>query len=295
MKIFLFLTAGFVAAAGSLHAQSAWLPESGQLIVTPGYSYQTIQNFWAGPSYSKLPVNLIQHNAYLSLEYGLGRQFAADVTFGYSRTRFSVPGEGSILSEGFSDTQFGLRYRFLDERTGSPATPSLALRIGGVIAGNYKLIYNSPVNPGDGANGLEFSLLAAKTFGKSGFSMFGDIGWRLRDNHVPNDIFGRIGFCQQIGQFTIGVNYREVHGLSGGDIGGPGFGTTYGFQNLREIDRAIDTGVTFTDRGGRSYQFTYSKTIDGRNTGDKSVFGFSVSVPVGGTPSVPAKPAGTAK
>ena len=86
-----------------------------------------------------------------------------------------------------------------------------------------------------------------------------------------------------------------MHGLTGGDIGGAGFGTAYGFAQVREIERVIDAGITYTDRGGRGYQFTYSTTLNGRNTGDKSIFGVSVSVPWQIGPHAAAAPAPSPK
>ena len=279
-----FLLAALFAAttAGSLRAQSAWLPEPGQLIVTPGYNFQTFDEFFAGTTRSKLPADLTQHTAVLTFEYGLLRDLAVDLTLGYVWTRFRPPGGPAFTSDGLTDTQLGLRFRLLDERRGGAWTPTLSLRVGAIIAGTYDVFFAippPPINPGDGADGVEFSLLTGKTFGQSGFGVFADFGYRVRNGHVPDDLFGRAGIFQQIGPVTLGVDYRQVQALSGGDIGGRGFGTAYGFPQVREVDRAIDAGITFTDRGGRGYQFTYSKTINGRNTGDKSIFGVSISLP----------------
>jgi hypothetical protein len=197
-------------------------------------------------------------------------------------TRFRPPGGPTFDSDGLTDTQFGLRYRLVDERPAPAWAPSIALRVGAIIAGSYDVFFAAPpppINPGDGANGLDFTLLTGKTFGDSRFSIYADFGYRVRDENVPDEIFGRAGICQQLGPVTLGVNYRHVQGLSGGDIGGRGFGTVYGFPQVREIERALDAGITFTDRAGRGYQFTYSKTLSGRNTGDKQIFGVSISLP----------------
>ena len=279
MKRSFFFSAVILATAHSLCAQSAWLPQRGQLITTPGYSYQTFDEYFAAKTRSQLPANLTQHTAFLNFEYGIFRDVAADLTLGYSRTRFRPPGSPTLHSDGLTDTQVGLRIRVLDEQTGGPWMPTVTFRVGGVIAGTYDVVFASPINPGDGANAFELSLLTGKTFGKSGFGIYADIGYRSRDNDVPDDVFGRVGVFQQLGPVTLGVGYRHVEGISGGDIGGLGFGTTYGFAQVREIERVIDAAITYTDRGGRGYQFTYSRTLSGRNTGDKSDFGFSISVP----------------
>ena len=116
MNKILLLTAVFATASGPLRAQSAWLPERGQLVTTPGYSYQTFDEYFAGTTRSKLPDDLSQHTAFLNFEYGIFRDVAADLTLGYSRTRFRPPGSATLHSDGLTDTQFGLRYRVLDER-----------------------------------------------------------------------------------------------------------------------------------------------------------------------------------
>ena len=46
-KTVLTAVASLTFATGAL-AQSVWLPEKGQLVVTPGYSYQTYDEFLAG-------------------------------------------------------------------------------------------------------------------------------------------------------------------------------------------------------------------------------------------------------
>ena len=84
--------AASVTAATSAFAQSVWLPENGQLVVTPGYSCQTFDKFRAGKTKSKLPADIVQQTAFLALEYGLTPKFAADATLGYSFVEFDPPG-----------------------------------------------------------------------------------------------------------------------------------------------------------------------------------------------------------
>ena len=233
-----------ILLAGALPAwsQSVWLPEKGSLIVAPGYTYQTFNEFTAGTTLLKLPADIVQQSAFLNFDYGIAPALAADFNIGYTRVDFQPPGSPNFLRDGLDDTRLGLRYRFVDENAGGNSwIPALALRVGGVFAGSYT-IPNSlpPINPGDGANGFETSLLFGKTFGETGFGAYGDFGGRVRDHDAPAVILGNVGLFKHLGPVTLNVGYRHFQGLTGGDIGGPGFGTAFGFPQTREISRLIE-------------------------------------------------------
>jgi hypothetical protein len=51
---------------------------------------------------------------------------------------------------------------------------------------------------------------------------------------------------------------------------------------LKEINQLFEGAVGYTDTGGRHYQFTIAMSLDGRNTGDKLIYGFSIGLPFGG-------------
>jgi hypothetical protein len=267
-------------------AQSAWLPAQGEFIATPGAAFSTFDEFWIGRTRVRNPPNgksLDQYTGFVTLEYGILRQLAADVTIGYTAT--DTDAFGGASDDGLADTQLGLRYRLVDE---TRALPSLALRLGGIVAGTYD--ENAPFSAGDGASGFEASLLLGKTFGDSGFGAYGDIGYRIRESDVPDDLFGSVGLFKQFqgvfresDAFTLSVGYRHVQGLSGPDIGAPGFGTSFGFPQVREINQLLEGSVGYSDSGGRQYQFTVAKSVEGRNTGDKMAFVVTISLPFAGT------------
>lgn len=275
------LSVTFAAAvAFPAHAQySAWLPQPRQLIVTPTYGYQTFDAFWFGQEKVKLaPYDSIQHSALLGLEYGLCPQSAVDVSVGYTWTeaRAFDPAGVRKTDDGLADTRFGLRYKLLDEATADYAwAPTLALRVGGIIEGTYQ--EGQPFSAGDGASGVETSLLFGKAFGQTGFGLYGDIGWRWRNHSVPNDLFGSVGVYQTLAErVTLSFGYRHTQGLDGGDIGEVPFPLT------KEISQNIEFGLGIRDNGGRYYQLFAARTLDGRNTGEKWIAGASVSFTFGG-------------
>jgi len=290
-----FIIAGLVglvalAAGTQLQAQSAWMPYQGRLTVTPGFSFSTFDEFWVGRDIrnSALRSNdesLDQYTGFVALEYAITDRLAADATIGYTATSSAEMTFGVGSDDGLADTLIGLRYQLVEEQR---TIPAVTFRVGGIIAGTYDR--NKPFSAGDGANGAEFSLLMGKQFGDSGFGIYGDIGYRLRENPVPDDLFGSVGlFKQFIGVFqesdavTLNFGYRHVQGLSGLDIGGPGFapplGPANGFPALKEINQLIEGSIGYGDSRGRQIQFTVAKSVAGRNTGDKLIFLITVSWP----------------
>ena len=277
------LTASATVCCG----QSAWLPAKHQIKVTPGFSYSTFDEFWAGRErvhpLKDNDESLDQYTGYLALEYGILDNLAADVTLGYTAT--SDTDTFGDNDDGLADTLIGLRYRLIDENNAPcPYAPTISVRVGAVIAGTYDS--NDAFSAGDGAHAFESSLLLGKAFGSSGFGIYGDFGYRVRESPVPDDLFGSGGAFQQIGPVTLTAGYRHVQSLSGLDIGGPGFdpslGRSHGFPALKEIVQLFEGGISYTDPGGRNYQFTVAKSVDGRNTGDKLIFGFNVTFAFGG-------------
>ena len=284
MKKIILSTFAIAHAAHAAHAQlSAYTAERGQLIATVSYQYQRYDEFWAGDTSVDLKLatgfrEQRQHSTFLTLEYGIIDDLTLDITAGYSWTEFHDGPGRDLTDDGLADTTFGVRYRVVDERKYA-WVPTITLRVGGIIAGTYDDSF--PFSAGDGANGFETSALFAKQF-CPGFGFYGEIGYRWRDNDVPDDLFGAAGLAFTFKDVTLSVGYRHTEGQSGPDIGAPGFGTAFGFPQVKEIDQRIETSLSYTDHGGRNYALYFAQTLDGRNTGEKSIFGVSVSVPFGG-------------
>jgi hypothetical protein len=132
---------------------------------------------------------------------------------------------------------------------------------------------------GDNASGVEGSIIWGKVFGASGFGVQGDAGLRYRTEHVPDDFFVSAGLFQTFfDRLTLSFNFRHVHAMSGPDIGDPGFT----FPEVKEIASSLEYGLTYQDEGGRYYSAFVAHTIDGRNTSDRLVVGFSFGIPFGG-------------
>ena len=263
---------------GALRAQSTpWLPPEGELVTTPSYTFQTFDRFWFGSDKMDFP-ETDQQTVLATLEYGILDDLTFDVTVGYSRTLGSRPGVGD--EDGLADSKLGLRWRCLDEyRTDSEWAPSIALRAGAIIEGTYEA--NLPESVGDGASGVEGSLLLGKTFyleslGEIGFS--GEVGMRARSEDVPDDFFFSVGAYKAFENgVSLSIAHRHNQGLSGPDIGDPGFS----FPEVKEIQGNFEYGAAFRDEKFRSIGVYAAHTLYGRNTAEKLIIGLSVTVPFG--------------
>jgi hypothetical protein len=266
--------AALITASASAQV-SAWLPYPNEFILTPSYTYQTFDKFWLGRTKVELPDDVQQHTPTLTLEYGIDDRLAVDATVGYvwvDTTHAFGPGNNN--DDGLTDTTFGLRYKFLDQDRagGYPLWPSVALRVGGIIEGTYD--ENLPFSAGDGASGVETSLLLAKEICPN-FGLYGDFGYRWRNQHVPDDLFGSAGAYATWYGFTLTGAYRHIGGLHGKNIG------EVPFPQVKEIIDSYEIGLGYRDSGDRYYQFFFAHAFDGRNTGAKDVFGVSASFSFG--------------
>jgi hypothetical protein len=257
-------------------AQSAWLPREKEFTVTPSYVFQTFDEFWMGTAKVNPPwgSKIKQHTVSFATEYGITKDLAADLTFGYTRSIAKFAGE---TLDGMMDTTAGLRYRVVDEFASKcPYTPTLTLRAGGILSGSYPISTTLPHSPGDGASGFETSLIWGKAIGQTGFGLFGDVGYRNRAKGVPDDFFLSGGVYKQLWEsWTVSFGYRQVQALSGIDIGGPGWAGQ--FPLTKENKKSLEVGIGFTDKHRFHYQLFGALVIDGRNTGESTILGGSAS------------------
>lgn len=258
----------------SAYGQTAWLPPQGRFSVNPSYTFSTFEKFWLGRTKSRLPDDQEQHSFSVSVEYGLFDNVALDLTVGYTRTSFGPEGD----TDGLDDTTLGVRWRLVDEfQLDSSYVPTLTLHVGGIIAGTYET--GAVGSAGDGASGIEISLLFGKTFGDTGFGLSGSVGYRYRMEDAPDDFFASIGgYKTFLKGFVVSAAYRHVQGLSGLDIGEPGF-TPERFPETQEIFDSVEAGLGYIDKGGRYYGIFVARTLDGKNTAEKPIVGALLSFP----------------
>lgn len=262
----------FVAAQPS----SPWLLPERKANFSVSYVYQNYQDFWLGPDKNRLPDDITQNSVFFGLEYGVTDFVALDFATGYSKASFNPPAEPTPDIDGLYDTQIGVRFRLLDEFD-TPGAPTITVRAGAIIQGNYEA--SNVHSPGDGASGGEISLLVGKSWAEPGVALSGELGFRDRNENVPADFFCSLGLSKTfLGRGSLSAAYRRNQGLSGLDIGGPGFSPDK-FPQVKEVNDNLEFGIGVTDEGGRYYGFLVGRTVDGRNTGQKTAIGLTFSQP----------------
>lgn len=290
VSVFVLALAGWAAAPAAPPAfagASAWLPAPSSGNVSVSYTFQTADEYYRkigpadrrGPSSKrKLPEDLIQHTVWLDASYGLLDEVALDVRLGLADSDFwrkHGASGGKNGYTGLADTSLGVTYRLLDETISESAlTPSLALRAGGIIAGDYETGYVNAL--GDGGNGFELSMLAGK-FLADRFAVSGEFGYRNRDNDIPDDLFLRLsGGVLLWNRVGLSVNYERIDTpWTDFDIADPGF-TPDRFPEVAEEVQVIGAGVNVTVLDRVNLGFAYATVVDGRNTADSDVFSVSL-------------------
>jgi hypothetical protein len=284
-------------------AESAHLPEPEHLVVTPWYAYSVFRKVWIGDRKTSIEIKPKEdfelNDGMIRLDYGLNQRIAFDLTLGYTSaaTRSWTPNNKPTTTQGLMDTQMGVRYRLLDEfQSRQWYVPTLTTRLGAIFQGSYSADF--PVAPGDGATGIESSLMLTKSFRKSGFGLYGEFGYRLRNHGVPQTLFSSGGISQAMNlnwlmaslrDLRIYAGYRGLYDLNGGDFSGRGRlpGVPFDFvevgssRSSREIYHAGELGLSITDTAGRRYFFSCSHPFDGRNTPKSNNFIIGLEWPLG--------------
>lgn len=279
-----------VAATPTFAEGSPWLPAPGSGTVTFSYVSQEATDYerserWrsmagADSTTIQLPGTLGLDTVWIDGTYGISDALALDFQIGTSDSQY--PGGGpkhpnkDDLS-GLQDARAGLTWRFRDEVVSSG--PSMALRFGAILAGDYDTGYINSL--GDGGDGAEVSLLIGKYVGERGV-LSAEVGYRYRSDDIPEDIVLNLSAGVLVGERVgLSVGYRMTDGGSGLDIGVPPFAPAR-FPELQEdIDLLYGTvNVALTSRA--SLGLTYGDVIGGRNTPNSEVLGLSVGFGFGG-------------
>jgi len=275
------------------------LPGPNQFVVTPWYAYSKFKKVWIGDRKTSIEIeskdDFELNDGMVRLDYGLNERLALDVTLGYTSaaTRDWTPYNDSRTTEGLMDTQFGVRYRALDERdTDQWYVPTLTARFGSIIQGTYDSLF--PMAPGDGASGIETSVLTRKIWRRYGAGIYADVGHRLRNHGVPQTFFGSAGLSETlkfnwfINSLTLYAGYRGLYDLNGGDFTGAGRVSASPFDYVdvgysptaQEIYHLGELGLSMTDKVGRRYFFSCGHPFEGRNTGKVNNFIIGMNWPL---------------
>lgn len=269
---------------------SPWLPAPGTGTVTFSYVSQEATDYerserWR--SMSGADSTTIQLAGTLGLDtvwvdgtYGISDALALDFQIGTSDSQYPGGGPKHPTKDdlsGLQDARAGLTWRFRDEVTSSG--PSMALRVGVIMAGDYDTGYINSL--GDGGDGVEASLLIGRYVGDRGV-LSAEVGYRSRGDDIPEDIILNLSAGVLVGsRVGLGVGYRMTDGGSGLDIGVPPFSPAR-FPELQEDINLLYGTVNIALTGSVNLGLTYGDVVDGRNTPNSEVLGLSVGFSFGG-------------
>ncbi len=257
-------------------AATPWLPPPGGGEAAVGYINQTADRLFVGEREMPLPTDLEQWTVLLDLRYGLTDALALDFQGGYAESDFLTdPGLAPRGGEdGVTDTRLGLSWRVLDEFA-NPGAPSLALRAGLVLQGDYETGALPAI--GDGADGAEFSVSLGKFFGA--LALAGELGYRARSQNVPDDTWLRTDWSYAITpQFAVRAGYLYNDSDGDLDIGGPGF-TPARFPETEEDYDLYEVGVNLGWSGfnaGLGYGRKFDGLAGARNTAKSDIWSVSL-------------------
>lgn len=256
---------------------SAWLAEPGTGFVNVSYVHQTADEFYRAQEKRPTPAggeDLSQGTVWVTLDYAMTDSLAVDLQVGWAQSDFVVLFPGPAPEDGYSglvDTTVGLTWRVVDEAISD--APSVAFRIGGIVAGDYDTGYINSL--GDGGNGYEASVIVGKFLGDR-LGLSGELGYRDRDNDIPSSVYANLSALWLFNErFTLGFDYQQVNSESALDIGAPGFSPAR-FPELEEDVRSVGLRL-FCNLGNVGLNLFHARVVDGRNTAANGITGATVS------------------
>ena len=270
-------------------ADWANVPEQGQLVVGVFYDESEAYHIWTKNDYHNVTVwangeryGIDINQGYVALQYGITKQWAADLSLGYTTVGwryFNAAGAQVQSTSGMMDPSFGVRYQICNEaQAQSPWVPTLTLRAGAVLPGSYSQGF--PFAPGVRSASVEPELLLRKSFGWTGFGCYGDALFRWNRTTANDQYIASAGLFQKIKGWELHAGYRHLGSVSGDDIVLNANNTINYPIAVRENNDSIEAGFTYTTSKLRWEYGFYTRTVlDGANTDGKFWFGGYVNIP----------------
>jgi len=278
------LLGSLLLPASTVYGEHPWLIAEGQSVISVSYVSESFDQKWLANVRSAIP-EISQQTVWVYFGKGLSDTMMIDVLTGYVSSSWdNNPTLGDI--DGFTDTRFRIRWNLRNEFY-EDGGPTISVSSGVIFRGTYKRSQLTDVNndtilepnvhsPGDKAHGVE---LAAQ-FGKSltdAISISAELGYRWRFNDVPNDLLMNVGlYYAMTDRISLRAVYSLVEGQSGPDIGTAGVNPNV-FHTTKEEIEGVEFAVDFALTGGHSVGFGIADVLDGRNTGDSSIYHISYS------------------
>ena len=283
-----------------------WIAEPGTGTISFTYANQSAREFWrpvdgtvtkvTGPL-GPTGASLAQNTMWFGANYAVNDFVALDIQSAFASSMVSGavgPSGGQESYSGLFDSNVALTFRLVDELISD--APSVAVRVGGILAGAYDTGYINSL--GDGGHGVETSLIVGKFGNAAGFSA--EVGFRMRGStdvntqavggamasgetvDIPNDMFVNLGLFIPAGSaVTLGVDYRMVNAMSGLDIGGMGFSPSR-FPGLEEDAHIVGGRLLANVTDTVNLNVFFGQVVAGNNTAASRIFGAGIGFGFGG-------------
>ena len=288
----MLVTVGSLALAQSAFADgSVWLPTPGTGSMTVSYVSQSADNMWVGKNGpNPIPFRgLDQSTVSINGSYGFSDAVSFDISAGRSEVSPKHGMPIPLSTDGLTDTELGVTWRFLDEVVTGGA--SAAVRFGAIIAGNYDTggpgpaevmgdpnrVGAGPTAIGDGAGGIELSGIIGKILNDR-IALSAEFGIRNRSGDVPRETFMNFDahlFASE--RLVLSAQYHIQASSGDIDIGPPPGPGAHGrhwdqFPNVAEdVSRIAIGGTLLLDNFDIGLH--WFKVLDGRNTAEFKALG----------------------
>ncbi len=256
---------------------SAWLNEPGSGYASVSVVSQVADEYYRGKIKRSTPrgEDLAQNTVWLTANYAFGDSWAVDAQVGWARSEFVVGPMIPTPMENFSgivDSSIGLTWRVNDELASE--LPSVALRAGAIIAGDYDTGYINSL--GDGGNGYELSIIVGE-FVSNRVGLSAEFGYRSREAGIPDETFTNLTGVWLLGEkLSLGLDYKLVDARSGLDIGGEGFDPTR-FPEVEEDSELVAGRLYYNASEALSFAVFHATVVGGRNAPASAVYGATIS------------------
>ena len=287
-----FLTAScFTSSPSALADGSVWLPTPGTGTMTVSYVSQSADNMWVGKNGpNPIPFRgLDQSTITVNGTYGFSDAVSVDLSIGRSEVSPKNGGPIPLSTDGLTDTELGVTWRFLDEVVTGGA--SAAVRFGAIFSGNYDVggfgpaevmgnpnrVGAGPTAIGDGASGIELSGIIGKIFNNR-IALSAELGIRNRSGEVPRETFMNFDAHLIAGERLVLSAQYHIQASSGDiDIGPPPGPGAHGmhwdqFPFVAEDIKRVSLGGTVV-LDSIDVGLHWFKVLDGRNTAEFDAFG----------------------
>lgn len=237
---------------------SPWLPIPGEVALTLNSSTKSGDDAYFGGKKDSLGGSFDQINYNVIVGYGLNDSVAVDATVSYAKIE-----SGDLEEKAFADSTIGLSWRVLDEYASAETIPTITLRAGVIVAGDYDGEKSTSI--GKAENGYQLSVIAGRKLNPQ-WSVVAELGYEYRAGDVPEASFAQasVSFSplNSLG-LTLGYSSKKY----GGDLNlrGPGF-TTARYQEVNEERDLVKFNVGYAFAANQGIALSFSTLVEGRNT-----------------------------